>query len=69
MSCSVSLERHVMFSEPRASCHVLIWGPAKAFYSSRPGVGEWSPEGLHDKTVSWIPNTDEILKLLKKKID
>ena len=31
------------------------------------GVSEWSPEGLYDKSVSWIPNTDEILKLVKKK--
>ena len=29
----------------------------------------WSSEGLYDKSVSWIPNTDEILKLLKKKIN
>ena len=37
--------------------------------STAPGLGvcEWSPEGLHDKSVSWIPNTDEILKLLEKK--
>ena len=32
------------------------------------GVGEWSPEGLHDKSVSLIPNTDEILKLVKKQM-
>ena len=32
------------------------------------GVCEWSPQGLYDKTVSWIPNTDEILKFLNKKI-
>ena len=31
------------------------------------GVCEWSPEGLHDKTVSWIPNADEILELANKK--
>ena len=31
------------------------------------GVCKWSPEGLCDKSVSWIPNTDEFLKLLKKK--
>ena len=39
--------------------------------STAPGlvVCEWSPEGLHDKSVSWIPNTDEILKLLKKKMN
>ena len=30
------------------------------------GVCEWSPEGLCDKMVSLIPNTDEILKLVKK---
>ena len=41
---------------------------AKAFYSSL-GVCEWSPEGLYDKSVSWIPNTDEILKLVKKKMN
>ena len=37
--------------------------------STAPGLGvcEWSPEGLHDKSVSLIPNTDEILKLVKKK--
>ena len=29
---------------------------------------KWSPEGLYDKTVSWITNTGEILKLVKKKI-
>ena len=33
------------------------------------GVCEWSPEGLHDKSLSLIPNTDEILKLVKKKIN
>ena len=33
----------------------------------RLGVCEWSPEGLHDKSVPLIPNTDEILKLAKKK--
>ena len=39
--------------------------------STAPGLGvcEWSPEGLYNKTVSWIPNTDEILKLLKKKMN
>ena len=31
------------------------------------GVCEWSPECLHDKSVSLIPNTDEQLKLVKKK--
>ena len=31
------------------------------------GVCEWSPEGLYDKSVSLIPHTDEILKLVKKK--
>ena len=30
------------------------------------GVCEWSPKGLSDKSVSLIPNTDEILKLVKK---
>ena len=37
--------------------------------STAPGLGvcEWSPEGLYDKSVSLIPNTDEILQLVKKK--
>ena len=37
--------------------------------STAPGLGvcEWSPEGLYYKTVSLILNTDEILKLVKKK--
>ena len=33
------------------------------------GVCEWSPEGLYDKTVSLIPNTDEILKFVKIKMN
>ena len=33
------------------------------------GACEWSPEGLYDKSVSWIPNTGEILKLVKKKMN
>ena len=33
------------------------------------GVCEWSPEGLYDKSVSLIQNTDEILKLVKKKMN
>ena len=32
------------------------------------GVCEWSPEGLYNKSVSLIPNTDEILKLVKEKM-
>ena len=28
-----------------------------------------SPEGLSDKSVSLIPNTDEILKLVKQKMN
>ena len=37
--------------------------------STDPGLGvcEWSPEGLHDKCVSLIQNTNEILKFVKKK--
>ena len=34
--------------------------------STAPGLGA---EGLHDKSVSWIPNTDEILKFVKKKMN
>ena len=39
--------------------------------STAPGLGvcEWSTEGLHDKSVSLIPNTDEILKSVKKKLN
>ena len=39
--------------------------------STAPGldVCEWSPEGLYDKSVSLIPNTDEILKFVKKKMN
>ena len=37
--------------------------------SAAPGLGVWSPEGLYDKSVSLIPNTDEILKLVKKKMN
>ena len=42
---------------------------AKALYTPGPGVYKWNPEGLYDKSVSWIPNTDEILILLKKKMN
>ena len=34
-----------------------------------PGVCEWSPEELYDKSVPLILNTDEILKLVKKKMN
>ena len=39
--------------------------------STAPGLGvcEWSPEGLYDKSVSLILITDEILKLVKKKLN
>ena len=33
------------------------------------GVCKWSPEGLEDKSVSLIPNTAKILKLVKKKMN
>ena len=37
--------------------------------STAPGMGvsEWSPEGLYDKSVYLILNTDKILKFVKKK--
>ena len=40
-------------------------------HSTAPGLGvcEWSPEGLRDKIVSLIPNTDEILKFVKKNMN
>ena len=66
-------------------CHRFLLAVGATFYSlhlggddrtlprpaTAPGlcVSEWSPEGLYDKCVSWIPNTDEIFKLLKKKIN
>ena len=39
--------------------------------STSPGLSvcEWSPEGLCDKSEYWIPNTDEILQLVKKKMN
>ena len=49
--------------------HEGAQGTAKALYSSRPGCLEWSPEGLHDKSVSLKPITDEILKLMEKKMN
>ena len=51
--------------ERLANCllHVVCPRPSTA---PGPGVCEWSPEGLYDKRASWIPNTDEILKSVKK---
>ena len=39
--------------------------------STAPGQGvfEWNPEGLYDNSVFLIPNTDEILKLVKEKMN
>ena len=39
--------------------------------STAPGLDicEWSLEGLYEKSVSLIPNTDEKLKLVKKKMN
>ena len=47
---------------------VIKGRPEKRPYTA-PGLGvcEWSPEGLYNKSVSWIPDTDEILQLVKKK--
>ena len=44
-------------------------GGAMPRFSTAPGLGvcECSPEGWYDKSASLIPNTDEILKLVKKK--
>ena len=55
--------------EPVSQFHCCRQGAAQRL-STAPGLGvcEWSTEGLHDKSVSQIPNTDEILKLLKKKM-
>ena len=41
----------------------------RPFTAPGPGVSELSPEGLHDKSVSLVQNTDEILKLVKKKMN
>ena len=50
---------------------VFIYCRESHFWTTAPGLGvcEWSPEGLHGKSVSLIPNTDEILKLVKKKMN
>ena len=49
--------------------HLYKWTVPRP--STAPGLGvcEWSPEGLYDKSVSLIPNTDEILKLVNKKMN
>ena len=49
----------------------LLWpdaGVAYARSSTAPGLGvyKWSPGRLYGESVSWIPNIDEIVKLLKK---
>ena len=48
---------------------VLVTRGVLASPSTAPGLGvcEWSPDGLKDESVSLIPNTDEILKFVKKK--
>ena len=48
---------------------VRVTRGALARPSTSPGldVCEFSPEGLYDKNVFWIPNTDEILILVNKK--
>ena len=48
---------------------ITLWDEQR--HSTAPGLGvcEWSPEGLYDKSVSLIPNTDEILKLLENKVN
>ena len=46
---------------------VGIVGLGKHSLHSRPGWRKWSPEVFNDKSVSWIQNIDETLKLFKKK--
>ena len=48
---------------------MIVFIVVACFGEQRPGLGvyKWSPEGLYDKCVCCIPNTDEILKLLEKK--
>ena len=66
-------DTQVQVLSPRHSCaltqtHLLRPRPRP---STAPGLGvcEWSPEGLKDKSVSLITNTDEILKFVKKKMN
>ena len=49
--------------------HPIQSGTIRPFTAPGLGVCEWSPEGLYDKSVSLIANTDEILKLVKKKMN
>ena len=59
---SAFIEKTTHLIIPQQRCLHVVARP-----SSAPGLGvcEWSPEGLYDKSVSWIPNTDEILTLMK----
>ena len=52
-------------------CNTRVHACGQSRPSTAPGMGvcEWSPEVLYDKSVSLIPNTDEILKLVKKKLN
>ena len=61
---------HNIMSLPSASNGIkYLRGGPRPSTASDLGVCEWSPEGLYDKTVSWIPNTDEILKFVKRKMN
>ena len=64
----VQLLDHCLWSIEFASSR-FHWAVARPSTALGLGASEWSPEGLHDKRVSWIPNTDEILKLVKKKMN
>ena len=54
-----------------SSIDIQLYGRAVPRPSTASGLGvcEWSPEGLHYKSVSLILNTDEMLKLVKKNMN
>ena len=58
-----------MHSPKKSMLSVVI--SAQSRHSLGPGLSvcEWSPEGLLDKSVSLILNTDEMLKFVKKKMN
>ena len=51
------------------SHHLPSWAVPRPYTAQGLGVCEWSPEELYDKSVSFILNTDEILKFVKKKMN
>ena len=73
-SNDLSVETTVLNSTARSndlSVEITVLNQSQPRPSTAPclRVGEWSFEGLYDKSVSLIPNTDEKLKFVKKKIN